>query len=200
MVISIICAFIVIGMLSSLLLFDRHVTSEKYRNYISQLQEENKQIEAKYEKQLAEVKYEKEILYADLITKIDNLSKNNNVLTQEITNLNKQIDSIHIVNKPIVYTVSASHYTASRDETDSTPHITATGSKPTVGRTIAVSADLFQRLRGKQVYIPGRGIFTVEDRMNDRFKMKVDVLVASKTEARQKGVEHDLKMMVLPTL
>lgn len=83
--------------------------------------------------------------------------------------------------------VRVSFYTLSRDECDSDYKIGALGRKMVVGRDVAVSRDL-SWLLGKWVYIKGIGRRYVNDLMNKRYKMSVDVLVGSKKEARKGGV------------
>lgn len=92
--------------------------------------------------------------------------------------------------------VDMSFYTASEDETDSDPTITAIMTKVKVGRTVAVSHDLMHWL-GRKIYIKGRGVFLVEDLMNARYTGRIDVLVASKAIARELGVQSNTKVVLL---
>jgi 3D (Asp-Asp-Asp) domain-containing protein len=61
--------------------------------------------------------------------------------------------------------------------------------KPKVGRTIAVSHDLIHWLGG-WVYISGVGIRKVEDLMNERFTLKIDLLVGTVEEAKKWGIQE----------
>ena len=135
-----------------------------------------------------------EVHYAETICELQTKLKASEVKTGELESFIKSMD---ITDKPIVIAVTRTAYTASQDECDSTPHITATGTKPKVGRTIAVSRDLFKHLKHRKVYIEGLGIFTIEDTMNERYSNRVDLLVSSKSEAKKIGIGK-IKMMVLP--
>ena len=80
--------------------------------------------------------------------------------------------------------VDCTAYTASEDETDSDPTITASMTKVRPG-IIAVSRDLFDQgfVFGKKVYIEGLGIYTVMDLMNKRYINRIDVFLGNKKEA-----------------
>lgn len=129
---------------------------------------------------------------------IERLTKINMELLAQNKSLIEQLDSVHTVeDKLLKYRITLSHYTASVDETDSNPQETATGTKPVVGRTLAVSRDLFKYLRGKRVWIEGLGVFTVEDTMNPRYTNQGDLLVRTKYEAKKLGTKK-VTMIVLP--
>jgi 3D (Asp-Asp-Asp) domain-containing protein len=92
------------------------------------------------------------------------------------------------ISKPISYeTVTLTTYTPTVGETDSTPHITASGFKidtinPKKHRIIAVSRDLKKkwpfgtkvRIKSAEKY---NGVYTVEDVMNKRYKNRIDILI-----------------------
>lgn len=83
------------------------------------------------------------------------------------------------------YIVSASAYSSSVDETDDTPFITAKG---TYVRDGVVAANFLPF--GTAIKIPaiyGNKIFVVEDRMNSRYNLNVDVWFPSKELAKQFG-------------
>jgi 3D (Asp-Asp-Asp) domain-containing protein len=83
--------------------------------------------------------------------------------------------------------VTLTTYTASANQTDSTPHITASGFiidtlNPKKHKIIAVSRDLKKKWKfGTRVKIlnAGRynGIYYVKDLMNKRYKNRVDILI-----------------------
>jgi 3D (Asp-Asp-Asp) domain-containing protein len=92
------------------------------------------------------------------------------------------------VSKPISYeTVTLTTYSATVGETDSTPHITASGfkidvSNPKKHRIIAVSRDLKKKWPfGTKVRIKSagkyNGVYTVKDVMNKRYKNRIDILI-----------------------
>ena len=84
--------------------------------------------------------------------------------------------------------VTATIYHATPEQTDSTPHITASNKiidlgNPQKHRWIAVSRDLEAKglTFGVKVYVTGAGdldgIWTVQDRMNKRWTNRIDFLV-----------------------
>jgi 3D (Asp-Asp-Asp) domain-containing protein len=92
------------------------------------------------------------------------------------------------ISKLISYhTVTLTTYSPTVGETDSTPHLTASGFKidtlnPIKHRIIAVSRDLKKKWKfGTRVKIKNagkyNGIYTVKDVMNKRFKNHIDLLI-----------------------
>ncbi len=82
-------------------------------------------------------------------------------------------------------TVTATAYTARKEECNAEPWITASGTPSRVG-VIAVSRDL-ETLgigMGDMVIIKGMGLFRVEDRMNRRWTRRVDILHANLRAAK----------------
>jgi 3D (Asp-Asp-Asp) domain-containing protein len=108
----------------------------------------------------------------------------NSIFNEEVTKENK---------KTIVVDITA--YSASVDETDNSPHITADGTLSTVGR-VAVSRDLLKKgiTYGSRIYIPNQGVFIVADTMNKRFSNRVDLLLANKKAAKLFGVKENVKI------
>jgi 3D (Asp-Asp-Asp) domain-containing protein len=94
---------------------------------------------------------------------------------------------IKISNSISYETVTLTTYSATVGETDSTPHITASGFKidttnPKKHRIIAVSRDLKKKWPfGTKVRIKKagkyNGVYTVKDVMNKRYKNRVDILI-----------------------
>ena len=92
------------------------------------------------------------------------------------------------MNKLLAILVTATIYHAVPEQTDTTPFVTASNSRinpenPQGHRWIAVSRDL-EKLGftfGVKVCVEGAndldGIWTVQDRMNKRFKNRIDFLV-----------------------
>lgn len=79
------------------------------------------------------------------------------------------------------YHVLATCYTASADETDDTPFITADGTDLRKARYGVIAANWLPF--GTIVEIDGKG-YVVADRMNERYgKYRVDILVKTKEEA-----------------
>lgn len=86
--------------------------------------------------------------------------------------------------------VTITAYSSSPAETDSTPTITASGHRLSPGdHVIAVSRDLEAAGLpfGSRVFIPSLGWFTVEDRMNKRWRKRVDVWMERRADAIRFG-------------
>ncbi len=103
-------------------------------------------------------------------------------------NVGKVPNSYIEVSKPISYeTVTLTTYSPTEGETDSTPHLTASGFKidkenPERHRIIAVSRDLKKKWPfGTKVRIKKagkyNGVYTVKDVMNKRYKNRIDILI-----------------------
>lgn len=199
---SLLAGSIIVGMVAGLL------KTEQYRNSINILkidaahQNELSSIKSNYEMQMGLMREAFKAELTACTVEKDAVVRERDSLAVEVDQLKELVEAIHVdsKNKIVTYKIELSHYTASRDETDSTPNITATGSKPVVGRTLALSRDLFAHLKGKKVYIRGMGVFTVEDTMNPRYSRRGDLLVASKSEAFKLGVKKDVKIVVLPDI
>lgn len=181
---------------------ERTLYKKAITTYISNNQAETEALRASKEQSLNALRtsYEEHIrnLQNQTESEIQRLTKSNEQLLAQNKQLIEQLDSVHTVeDKLLKYNITLSHYTASVDETDSTPQQTATGTRPVVGRTLAVSRDLFKYLRGRRVYIEGLSVFTIEDTMNPRFTNKGDLLVRTKSEAKKLGVKK-VTMIVLP--
>ena len=83
--------------------------------------------------------------------------------------------------------VEVTFYTSSVEETDSTPYITASGSRVRHG-IIAISRDLFAELSyGDSVYVENHGYLEVRDTMHSRWEKSVDIWCESKKRAFQGG-------------
>lgn len=103
-------------------------------------------------------------------------------------NIGKVPNSYIEVRKPISYeTVTLTTYSPTEGETDSTPHLTASGFKidkdnPKRHRIIAVSRDLKKKWPfGTKVRIKNagkyNGVYTVKDVMNKRHENRIDILI-----------------------
>jgi 3D (Asp-Asp-Asp) domain-containing protein len=85
--------------------------------------------------------------------------------------------------------VEVSAYTASKEECDADPQVAASMQPPKPG-TVAVSRDLFDMgwTFGKKVYLKGMGPYIINDVMNHRHQMRVDVFMDHKRAAKEFGV------------
>ena len=102
------------------------------------------------------------------------------LLSYDSSSLNKELQKVF---------VTATIYHAVEEQTDSTPNITASGyeinmADPLSDRIIAVSWDLenvYGFKMGDMVHVSGTGvldgIWFVRDRMNKRFRKRIDFLV-----------------------
>lgn len=90
-----------------------------------------------------------------------------------------QTKTIKLEKKHRSLRVTATAYTSRRQETDSTPTIAAWNNRLSPKRkSIAVSRDLLKMGlgNGTRVRIKGlRGIYTVRDKMNKRWRKKIDI-------------------------
>ncbi len=96
----------------------------------------------------------------------------------------------------LVIHVTATAYTSTRDQTDSTPFITASMARVRPG-IIAMSRDLLKRYTpgapfdfGDQVEIIGLGVFQVEDTMNRRYSKRIDIWLPDRQDAYAWGVQE----------
>ncbi len=98
-----------------------------------------------------------------------------------------------------VYEVEITAYTARPQETNNDPTNTAIMQKPIPGWTIAVSWDL-RHLLGTRVYVPGYGVRYVNDVMNERHTMRIDILVGTVEQAEQIGLQKGELILLEPYL
>jgi 3D (Asp-Asp-Asp) domain-containing protein len=92
--------------------------------------------------------------------------------------------------------VTVTAYSSTVGQTDSTPHQTADMSIVRVG-IIAVSRDVLTELglvMGQRVLLPGYGMFEVRDKMNKRYRRRVDIWMSDKRAADLHGVKQSVLM------
>lgn len=93
--------------------------------------------------------------------------------------------------------VTITAYSPTVRETDSTPFITATN-RFVSEEYIAASNDIIQRHGfGTKVYIPGVGIREIQDRMNRRWKSRIDLFFFNTQEAKKWGRLDDVSIIIL---
>lgn len=98
---------------------------------------------------------------------------------------NSPSNEVHTPEMASKFLLTVTAYSSSVDETDSTPFVTASGTKTRQG---VIASNLFPF--GTQVKIPeffGNQVFVVEDRMHSRFTGRIDVWMPSKSEALRFG-------------
>jgi len=98
--------------------------------------------------------------------------------------------------KSIPVTITA--YSSTKDQCDSTPHITAS-MLPVRKGTVAVSRDILKDHGinfGKRVFLPGYGFFEVRDVMNQRWKSRIDIWESDREAARLFGIQEGTLMWI----
>ena len=91
-------------------------------------------------------------------------------------------------------TVSFYHPMSRGINSDTDPTNTAIMVLPTVGKTVAISDELFKvGWLGQKVYIDGFGVFVCEDRMSSKIEGKcIDICVNSEEKALQLGKRYNI--------
>ncbi|MFH1187768.1 MAG: hypothetical protein V1688_02805 [bacterium] len=92
-----------------------------------------------------------------------------------------------------VMNVTVSSYTSTADQTDDTPYITAFGTPIRDGIVAANFLPVGTVIRFPDKF--GDKLFVVEDRMNERYSMQVDIWMSDREEAKKFGIQY-LKMEV----
>jgi 3D (Asp-Asp-Asp) domain-containing protein len=129
--------------------------------------------------------------YENKITKLQSTIKEKD---NQIECLKQDLDELSISK---CFKVDVTAYSPTKRETDSTPFITASNKRVQEGY-IAISRDLEPYLKfGDQVYIEGLGTYEVQDRMNKRWRNKVDVFFCNTKDAWKFGKLKNLKMWKL---
>ena len=92
--------------------------------------------------------------------------------------------------RPERYTIKlpATAYSSTPDQTDSTPFITASGSNVIWGVVAANFLPIGTRLRLPDHY--GDQVFVVEDRMNERYNVRLDIWMESREQAKHWGLKQ----------
>ena len=125
-------------------------------------------------------------------TSMESVYAENRMLQEKVWNLEDENDEILYSNR-IMYRVTVTTYNPTRAQTDSTPNITADGTrinprKASPYRFVALSRDLLSRWGGPFEYgdyiiIEGTedrdGIYQVRDTMNPKWTNRVDILTTN---------------------
>ena len=125
-------------------------------------------------------------------TSMESVYAENRMLQKKVWNLEDENDEILYSNR-IMYRVTVTTYNPTRAQTDSTPNITADGTrinpkKASHYRYVALSRDLLSRWGGPFEYgdyiiIEGTedrdGIYQVRDTMNPKWTNRVDILTTN---------------------
>lgn len=94
----------------------------------------------------------------------------------------------------IVREVQVTAYSSTPDQTDSTPFITASGTRTRDGIVATNFLPIGTRIQIPELF--GKKVFVVEDRMHPRKKNFVDVWMPSRSQALRFGI-HETKIVVL---
>lgn len=81
-------------------------------------------------------------------------------------------------------------YSSTVDQTDSSPFITASGTRVRDGIIAANFLPIGAKVRFPNIY--GDKLFVVEDRMNSRYYYRADIWMPSRWEAKQFGLKNTL--------
>lgn len=84
-------------------------------------------------------------------------------------------------------TVMMTAYSSTPDQTDSTPFITASGTRVRDGIVAANFLPFGAKIKIPQLF--GDKVFVVEDRMNKRYTERVDIWFSTRRDARQFGIK-----------
>mgnify|MGYP001610072804 CR=1 FL=1 len=84
--------------------------------------------------------------------------------------------------------VVVTFYSSTIDQTDDTPFITANGTRVRYGIAAANFLSFGTRIKIPDIF--GEEVFVVHDRMNQRFGNRVDIWVATREEAIERGVHY----------
>lgn len=130
---------------------------------------------------------------------INEINKQARLITSLVNNNSKLNNRVRELEKKMgVIKATITAYSPCYNETDSTPTITAFMKKVKPGG-IAVSRDLLKMgwTPGKQVYIEGYGVFTINDVMNKRWKKRFDIFYPTKQHALNFGVKKNTPVILI---
>lgn len=97
----------------------------------------------------------------------------------------------------VMVVVEITHYSSTPDQTDSTPQVTASGTRPKPW-TLAVSRDLLPHFPyGSVVELNGQ-LYVVEDTMHQRWRRRVDIWTPSRAEAIRRGRRTGILILLSP--
>ncbi len=91
--------------------------------------------------------------------------------------------------------VSMTAYSSTVDQCDSTPFITANGSRVRDGIVAANFVPFGTKIRIPSIF--GDKIFTVEDRMNSRYQSRVDIWMNTRQEAIIFGYKRQIEIEIV---
>ena len=121
----------------------------------------------------------------------DSMTDYNSIISEQIgaiVGLEKRLSRTQIVK------ISFYHPASRGINSDSDHKNTATMTRPVVGRTVAISDELFHKgWLGAKIYVDGIGIFRAEDRMSSNITgEQIDICVSSHKQAMALGIKNDV--------
>ncbi len=110
----------------------------------------------------------------------------------ELGQIRGQLDSL---SSRYAERVTVTGYNSTKEQTDSTPRITAINTDCREG-IVAVSRDLMERgwTFGSKIWLEGYGVYTIEDVMNSRHRNHVDIWMPGKS--RINGRDNVLAVVI----
>lgn len=93
-----------------------------------------------------------------------------------------------VAGKKVFQKVPVTAYSSTPDQTDSTPFITASGTRVRDGVLAANFLPIGTRVKIPEIY--GDKVFIVEDRMNARYFKRADIWMETRAEAKKWGVKY----------
>jgi 3D (Asp-Asp-Asp) domain-containing protein len=120
----------------------------------------------------------------------NNIQSALNIIAKETQDLKAAINPVR--------TVTLTAYSPRDEYYNPDPGHTASMRYPKIG-TVAVSRDLFQQgwVFGRQIYIEGHGVYTIQDLMNARWENRIDIVLGSSKAAIQFGKKLDVTVALL---
>lgn len=112
-------------------------------------------------------------------------SKNTAIGNNSVTGVSVPITIKKVKTSNQIFTVSASAYSSTKDQTDDSPFITAAGTFVRDGIVAANFLPLGTAIKIPELY--GDKIFIVEDRMNSRYWYNVDIWFPERNMAKNFG-------------
>jgi 3D (Asp-Asp-Asp) domain-containing protein len=104
----------------------------------------------------------------------------------------KAKDKIHMIHNKM----SVSAYSVRKTKSKKHQRLTATQTPPIVGLTVAISRDK-KHLLGRTVWIDGVGTREITDLMGRQWTNKMDVLVATRKDAKAFGLKKKVRVILL---
>jgi len=128
------------------------------------------------------------------------LSKLLGIQDQIIVDYKEEVETLKLelrLHQPTWQYVRVTSYQSVKNQTDSTPDLTAVNWKTGPGQ-VAVSRDLLRKnfTFGRKIWLERLGVFTITDIMNERHRNTIDVWIPK--SGKQFKMEKALAVLILP--